>query len=53
MDYYNLGCYNDAEKARDLNGLFFQNNKLKLTDCLLFCLINGYIYAGLQEGYKF
>lgn len=47
IDY--VGCWEDQENARDLNGTSLYSQSMTLDKCFHFCDTNGYHYAGLQN----
>ena len=55
--YINIGCYADVinNNKRDLNGLGLTNatNGVgSVESCISFCTSRGFLYAGLQSGWK-
>ena len=47
-----MGCYADESSIRDFNGLGAYNTQGggSVESCIAFCLLNNFLYAGVQNG---
>ena len=48
--YQSVGCFNEPDNVRALNGTFDSSGFMNIQFCLNICNSEAYLYAGMEDG---